>query len=109
MRYRGKDDGDDANDGGGSVADRGFMTRGLLAVPYSEAAISRGAQAGSPERKKNHPTGFRPQPSSSSAPGHGCEDYNGGGGVGIVLKTWTVVTLESHKKPKSLSNSLRTS
>ena len=42
MRFRGKDDGDDANDGGGSVADRGFMTRGLLAVPYSEAAISRG-------------------------------------------------------------------
>ena len=79
MRFRGKDDGDDANDGGGSVADRGFMTRGLLAVPYSEAAISREAQAGSPERKKNHPTGFRPQPSSSSAPGHGCEDYNGDG------------------------------
>ena len=73
--------------------------RGLLAVPYSEAA--RGS---SPERKKNHPTGFRPQPSSSSAPGHGCEDYNGGGGdSGVVimltiLKTWTIVTLESHTK-----------
>ena len=74
--------------------------RGLLAVPYSEAA--RGS---SPERKKNHPTGFRPQPSSSSAPGHGCEDYNGDGDSGVVmvltmLKTWTVtvVTLESHTK-----------
>ena len=33
VRFRGKSDGDDANDGGGSVADRGFMTRGLLAVP----------------------------------------------------------------------------
>ena len=43
VRFRGKSDGDDANDGGGSVADRGFMTRGLLAVPYSEAAISREA------------------------------------------------------------------
>ena len=92
------------NDGGGSVADRGFMTRGLLAVPYSEAAISREAQAGSPERKKNHTTGFRPQPSSSSAPGHGSDDYAGGGGdSGVVimltmLKTWTVVTLESHTK-----------
>ena len=91
------------------------MTRGLLAVPYSEAAISREAQAGSPERKKNHPTGFRPQPSSSSAPGHGCEDYNAmvvmitmvvvamitmmvRVMVLTMLKTWNLVTLESHTK-----------
>ena len=98
MRFRGKDDGDDANDGGGgSVADRGFMTRGLLAVPYSEAAISRGARQVRPSARKT----IRPGSAHNHLPPRLLVMVVRITMVVVVLtmlKTWTVVTLESHTK-----------
>ena len=97
MRFRGKSDGDDANDGGGCVADRGFMTRGLLAVPYSEAAISRGARQVRPSARKT----IRPGSAHNHLPPRLLVMVVRITMVVVVLtmlKTWTVVTLESHTK-----------
>ena len=106
MRFRGKDDGDDANDGGGSVADRGFMTRGLLAVPYSEAAISRGARQVRPSARKT----IRPGSAHNHLPPRLLVMVVRITMVMVMItmvvvvmvltmpKTWTVVTLESHTK-----------
>ena len=85
------------------------MTRGLLAVPYSEAAISRGTRQVRPSARKT----IRPGSAHNHLPPRLLVMVVRITMVVVVmitmvvvvmvltmLKTWTVVTLESHEKLK---------